>query len=771
MNLRLLYSFVILIVALALSVPVAAAPGGLSGSAALRYGEYSATENGQTVAGGHSFSQQYSLVYKKAGELLQGRGGNYDLALGYEWNALNVKTVDALQGRDLDADLSTGKVLYRGEATLAPGGLPFRLHVFSRDMNRSLFEEDTSLRMGSDFGVGRERNLLAPRLVDDLSNGSHITTGATLVVGIRNGHYLGRYRDILSSFPRLLMDYSENDVRDLATLNPKHYRDRNLAFVSLNKKDNWFHYRMHDYVDYVNHQGDYTKKTYMLGTVDQRMTRQWINMTNWIKVSADGALTQLVYKQGVQPSEDRVDLNLFVKAVRSNWNAANFTNFSRVVRDSSELDKILEIPIYANGELDRNTAWRFAFITHRRQNSGYDDTPSILSEDKDDIYLKSNLEMFRQSRYIVSPTLELEAKRGDDGEGNSGRAQLEFYSNQKYRPKYDVYGSYSIAYFDGNDNTNQSIGYLENVADGKLGVNVSSRTRVSVHERILLGNGDLGWSMTDNIIPLGESSLVLSDAGQQSRTGRTFRSTTNLALEHSTRSRLRNRLEFVYDMLSSNGDHLSQSLVSHRLDYSGRTLYANMRNQLAWGDDIAGGDFQSTALDLGTAQKIVDTSYSHTSTIRYSPSRTWETSGKMKADWWEYKGGDTTTRFSLGESTVYNFFKVNGMVRKIASLAQEYSWEWVNDAGSGLQTVHAFSLNCNYYPTHNSLLGVKTRYRIFPQADEDDFVYVLVAGLDFQKLKVSVDYGYGIRNGSDDGYDSMPDRKEHRWHVNLEKVF
>lgn len=198
----------------------------VSGLVEWRYADYAAKEDGKKVADASHFTQLYSLLYEKSDRISGGRVGKYDLALGAQWSSVD----SAFNGQDSDADEL--KLLYRGDLLLAPGGLPFNLHLYSRDMRLPTWEYGSH---------SLDYDIIDPYMIGGLYGGQHVQAGATLMVGIRNGSYLGKYREILSQVPRLLIDYREDYVRDLDNDTPQHYRTRNLAFVSLNKKDNWFH--------------------------------------------------------------------------------------------------------------------------------------------------------------------------------------------------------------------------------------------------------------------------------------------------------------------------------------------------------------------------------------------------------------------------------------------------------------------------------------------------------------------------------------------------
>ena len=222
-------TFSLFFLLLALCVPDAWAR--LDGEVEWGYAHYEQSGDGGEEASASHFTQRYSLMYSTKGLLGGGRLGYYDLGIGTEWGAFETDYL----GKSLSNDAN--KYLYGGVLHFAPGGLPFRLHAYSFDTQKIRYSASRMSSLGlSSFSTGS--SLFNPGIVTTLSNGQTISSGIQFIAGIRNGSYLGKYRELLSKWPRLLVDYRDIYRRDMTSDHPQKYRDRNLAFVSLNKKDN-----------------------------------------------------------------------------------------------------------------------------------------------------------------------------------------------------------------------------------------------------------------------------------------------------------------------------------------------------------------------------------------------------------------------------------------------------------------------------------------------------------------------------------------------------
>lgn len=735
-----------------LVVPAVSARAELQGTAELSYAQYKRQEGGQTTVDANHFSQQYSLLWSERGLIEGGRGGRYELAVGGEFNALKSKV------NDRDISLDSTKVLYNGDVLIAPGGLPFRLHLYSYDLHRTTFLDDSVNPLD-------RQTLLQPNISTDFNNGQHYVTGATLLLGIRNGSYLGRYRDILSMFPRILLDYREVYVRDMKALQPAHYRDRKLAFVSLNKKDNWLHYRVTDYTDYQNHNNDYQTRSWMLGTVDQTLMRRWINMTNWIRVSADGSYTTKDQNLGTQPNEKRYDLNLFSIAQRSSWGVNNFTSLQRIAY-SDRIKRQLDIPVFANGLISRDTSWRLRMVGRKEDQSYFDD--AVVDQKDDDLYLSGQFTTFQTRPYTLTPKLEAEARDQDITKGQAVRGTLEMASNSLYLPKVSWFASYSLGYFGGEDKSapvgQRELSAWEQVLTGKAETMLSRRLRSSIQERLIYFDGDANASLSDQIRPEAAGDLVGTTQTTTQVNGKVYRSTSNLRFEYE-RWRLRNALQVTYDFLHRQGRNDDQWIFQHDLFYSGRTFRARMGNTLTIGQEPGGETFASGNSNNSGSQSLAfqgtaDKAWYHFTDIDYSPGRAWQAS--LRGDYyWRSLANGNAQSLRLRQKFQYNWYTVNGLVRKLVQLEERIESQWDDVPQQPRSHYNEYSLLLDYFPINRILLGARAHYYDYAGGSDGALVWGLISQFNFPKLQLVMTYDAGTADNVD----------EQRWEVSVRKIF
>ena len=730
------------------------AVAGLSGSGELRYARQEASEQGVKVVDSSHFAQQYSLLYQTNGQFMGGRGGKYALGLGYEWNSLDAET------NGESADIQTGKILYKGDILIAPGGLPFRLHLYSADLIKSHFVEQS---VDSLFEPTGNDAFIPGRPLTSINNGQHIRTGMTLVIGETNGRYAGAYRHVLEEAPRLLIDYAEDYVRDLKSFTPQHYRSRDLAFVSLNKRDNWFHYRLFEHRDFLQEREDFEEKSFLLGTIDHTNQRRWINMTNWIQVSADGS-----YTTGSRPSEvdggfNRYDLNLFARARRADWQASNFNSFSRV-EELGALKRSIETPVYAQGDLNRDTSWRGRFIGQRENDLIF---ATGQERTKDVLYATGRVETFKHQPVILAPEVAAEVKGGTQGEGAAARIGLEAFSNRSFRPRFDWLAGYSLTHFGGTGDQGFDTDFWEQVLRGSVATNLSTSVRVGFEQEAILGSGSLDRTSSQFIVP--RSDLGVPDYLSQisRRDGQVFRSISTIFGEHRSLSRFYNRVELSYDVLHAPDEDFDQIEMAHNLRYGWRDLNIDMRNRLIFGSDVQSRDtFGGGIISPAISPTQGDRSFIHSSNLWYSPGRSAEASARFNYEWRD-TGATSSTRWQVVQDYRYNIFHVNGLVRKLADIGERFEYEVFDPANGARESATAFTLLGNYYPTRNTLLGARIRYEMRSPEETDTLTWYTTAGLDFEKFQLALDYAYGTRNAGS----LMPERKEHRWEVQVKKTF
>ena len=137
---RCALSSIAVVALLLLSASVASAL--LSGDASLTYTSYDGSADDPSVPGhrnsmsSNSLVQNYSLLYSSNGPVYNSRVGRYDVALGYNWTALDTSFNSSTQS-SADYNKNRGHLLYRGEIDLDPKEVPLRLNAYSRDITRN----------------------------------------------------------------------------------------------------------------------------------------------------------------------------------------------------------------------------------------------------------------------------------------------------------------------------------------------------------------------------------------------------------------------------------------------------------------------------------------------------------------------------------------------------------------------------------------------------------------------------------------------------------
>lgn len=752
------------IVAIALLLVVAtrlpAAAGLLSGYAELGYASYQAELGGATVEERSHFTQQYGLAWSDRGQLLDGRGGQYNLLLGAELTSLDG------EHNGTDTNIDTSKIFYRGDLLLAPGGLPFRLNLFSYDLNKSSFEYlDDSGRAGPYLSPGAP--IISPHIAVDISNGQHVITGATLLAGIRNGSYNGQYRELLANYPRLLMDFRETYVRDMEGDTPQHYRNRNLAFVSLNKKDNWFHYRYNDYTDFMDHDQDYVEKSYMIGTIDHVMKRHWINMTNWLKISTDASITEVAEENPGRPSGDYWALNVFAAAKRTTFQFNNFTTYERFREEApyNRFRKTMTVPFYGSGELSADKGWRAQFVNY------FDDDNFIStgrSENEELSYARMTLDLNKNSRLWFSPEAAVEVHNGDRGNGLGFELGGELYTNPKARSDVRWFGSLFASYVNGDGRYfgSESIDYVETRTRGRVEKKYSPVWTAGIEQYVLVGSGTLDDSVAPDIRVEGGLPLLYSDDISDSagfRKGSTVRLTSTLFGEQILGA-LKNRYEAIYDRLEISEDVSNQAgdrvILRHRLNYSKQQLYAQVLSQLIYGKGHDEIDFSLTYLGNPQSLSSPDWSLRSTGSLDYRPTRSFV----AKASYDVVANAEGDLAVSLGEEMRYGLYKTNGIIREWLNFYQGLEYQYFDVAASNPSAI-IVKVGGLYAPLRTVSLGAKLEYQYYMPDNFGQLRTDLSANVDFPKFQVGLNYSYGVR----DAVDAYAERTESRWEVFVKK--
>ena len=726
----------------------------LSGTIGLDWASYRHEDGGDDVDGSHFF-QQYSLLYKSKGVINSGRAGKWDVALGYEWNDLSSEL------DDISYDETTDKILFQGDILFAPGGLPLRVHAFSYDMHQSLPYSDTR----GDFGA-----LIDPGIFTTIENGQHISTGITLLAGIKNGSYLGEYRELLSQFPKLLIDFREELVRDTERRDQVHYRMRDLAFVSLNKKDNWFHYRHQDFKDYEDPNNDYTQKTFLLGTIDHMERRQWINLTNWIKISTDVSLTQ--YEETLRPweQEDTYAFNLFSLARRSNYEVSNPASFRRSARDT-KVESSLYFPVFASGALDSQSLWRLMLVGNREEDeyfaSGTSDRFGTADRSEDTLYGRFQFETTRYAGYVLTPEIALETNKTSDEKGNAARVGFEMRTNDVYRKSVDWLVSYDLTWIDGEDKEDDTVSYWGHELLASLKHRASSGTTMGVTQGVLFGYGDKDRLATTYITQRslnldGQATAPLEESSDDSYLG----SYTTAFLELSGNRPMLNRFEavLIYEKEDSTEEHLLE--LRHLLTSNRPKSTLRMESVFRTGDDIKSSLNTNNVSDPWGSLRDVDMTFSHSTEMSYRPNRAWEARGTATADWISGAGDDAYV-FSVEQETRYSLYQMGGLSRKILEAYQLFDYE--HTWGPSTSWYSKLELGIDWSPFRRVLFGGNVTLEYYDLYEQTEIGYELYAAVDYQKFRAKTAYEYRQLDYDDDS--STPKVKDSRVSVSVQKIF
>lgn len=757
----------------------ACASGAVDGGILYGVGQYRVVVEGEEVRTVNTNYQQVALRYKKDGMLGDARAGQYTLMLGYELSRIAPR-VSNYGVNDPDFEKVTAKKpFYQAALLLAPGGLPFRLNLYARDQHKSTFVDE---RVHGGIPVGTQENnnpgsLINPTIFTGINNGSHREFGGTLLLGIRNGSYLGLYRDVLSQLPRLLIDYKQVESRDLARdRNRQHTRARDLAFVSLNKLDNWVHFRMRDYADFLNPENDTAESQVLIGLIDQILDRKWINMTNWLKVSGD--LSYNVLDEATKPEAERSYIvNMMAVSQRQQFSTSVFSRFSRSTNGRTvELES--NLPINVTVDVNRDMRLRSRLIYQASERSLIEGTeltssnnvdPFITSEQKDrDCYLDLQLEMFRSRRIIVVPRVEVESRsERDDRDGLAMRIGSEVRSNSQLSKAFNWLGGYALTVSSSEEAlTGESLGYSENMLYGRVDKEINRTWRVGGDVSLASGSG-AGRDSIAFRIPRMSGGGSGKGGGDSRSASRVTQGDVTLYLEHR-HQRLENRVEFSANSVSSDGVTATQISLNHALDY------ARTAHRVKWKSIVNHGDDSGEA--IATSFNYLNTdlegrpskgNWSSNATYSYDPNRSLglDLGGSINGTQREQQ----QISYALSEKLNYRLFTTNGIIRRIAEFSEELGYEKTGGADMNGRDSSLFGrFSAAYFPTRYLYGKLRTEITSYPGSNSLQQVNAGELGLDYEKLKLVASYTEGKKNRESA---SLPEVTERLWNVEVRKIF
>ena len=747
-----------------------AASGQLSADVGFGAAAYSAEVDGIESEESSHLYQQYTVRYRHQNTLFKGRAGSYTLLIGFEHTVLDPSlTRYGFDDPVANASMTRDKLYYQGRMTLAPGGLPFRLHLWAEDLSRSSFvtQAPTALPLGlrhSDYNS----HLFDADMFNDIRNGTHQVYGATLLLGIRNGSYLGNYRDFLSQLPRLLIDFRQEDVDDTSSrFSPVKFRQRELAFISLNKKENWLHFRMRDYFNYLDPEDNSKETQILIGTIDHNKRREWVNFTNWLKVSADGSYT--VYKQANVEIPDRTySYNLFTVGRRQGRQLSILSNYQRIL-DARGIEKSFDVPVLAAFDLDRDTRLTMRLLLNGTENSPMVDSlnpPSVGADSTSryDLFYEVRAEMNRTGSLLYKPRLQMERAIDRASDSNAVKIGAEVSTNKLAHANSWLVGFDVATVQTDNETGGESFSQLD--LYGRFDRDTRRNWRYGVESAVSYGTGDAaagGDGLRITFISNG-TSLGNYDPLDVDYSGEVLLSRFVLYGEHRA-EQWSNRFEVEHEQRTQDEKSEERIRLEHTLQHEARQSFFEWRSSVELGDKIVGNGYKGDYVEVAMLDSTSDIVWNSGLSYTLTPSRQLKMSYRG-----EVSGSSDEIYYQLTQELAYNLYTRNGRVRRLASFEEEFRYEELvkGEGFSGRTAASRLKLSAGFYPTHNYYLLGTTEYILLQPSAAAIYILTANTGFNFEKFKINLSYAFGNK-GEESAV--LPDVMEQRWAVDVKKSF
>ena len=700
----------------------------LSAQAALNYTNYDVRNNSGRHLSAQSFTHDYSLLYEHAGNIYNSRIGKYNVSLGYNWSALDT-SVKSDKGTE-SLQTNRGHILFSGELLLDPKEIPFRLTAYSRDMTQNtLITSDTPLIAGM---TSQNGTLLgSPYLASGINDGIHINSGATLVAGVKNGMTNG-YNEILRHLPMIMLDYSDQLNRDLRSQTPVDNRLTRLAFVSLNKKDNWFHYRYTTYDDYIDSYNNYKESQIQIGTVDHTLARRWIDFSNWLRVSTDLQLSRKTSLSMGQNYEE-VDVNVFAHAQRRYWEARSFNNFNRYREENGKLTNRTTIPLYVSGVLNPEVSWS----TRASYRETHDNTGAYLES----MLAGYRVDAFKRSLFTLNQNLDVESTVSENSKMLVLSGGLETTSTPSFSRKLTLGAAYKIKNSN-NRYSSSSTNFLEQKLSLDAGYTPSNQLRITLRQEneFTTGNNSIFNSNVRDSNTSIPQYVSPRSVGADSIGASSYRSLSSLVVTWNPLPRLNLGLNLIEDIFSSaNTGSNNITTVSGTVSYS--------RDNLKFNDVItyARGNYQ---MDLNT------TMFSNVASLEYAFNRNLDS--KLAASYYRWTDANQISNsYDAEQHLNYRYFSNSGMSRRLFELNEVFTYSYspvvnaspnANSSVTNNRTNRAsLTLGFKYYPLRQLVLAGGSRYQYDDKIKNYSLMWYASIGTNFRLFNASLDYFQGKR--------------------------
>lgn len=709
----------------------------LSGTAELGYVRYNAEKNGSKELEASSFRHKYSLAYSSAGKFMGGRLGAYKGMLGYDWGSFDTEIVTPSE--TLNPSMSSGNMVYSGELLLDPKELPLRLSLYSRDTLRSVFTNDSVSVTASGSPI------IKPGVPTDIMNsGTHLESGARLRLGIKSGMTNG-YNAIFRHVPLLLLDYYDLVRKDDKAQSRLDSRLSRLAFVSLNKKDNWFHYRTTKFTDNISPLQSYREMQIQLGTVDETLDRRWIDFTNWIKLSTDIQFTKRV--DNIKLPEETYDVNLFLIATRKNWELRNFNTFvRRLDHNTGKVEMQRSVPVYMSGIWGKETDWSLRFASEERIQR----PPDAAIVDSRDILASYRINTFNRSNFTLSHTASMEHYSNVGEKTLVMAGSLSTVSTSRFSDSYRLGASYDVRRFDTEKQSAMQTNMNHELAGNVTYFSPSRRLSLGLTERISIADGVSSTNSKTTITSTTEFTDGTSVTNRNLSTSLGYmRARTTLKADWTPRERLQTGGIVDHEMFTEDGKDTEQLWAMQLYTrYSMAKFNANLN---AYYTDRTSGSVASRDI-RGTAQ------------ISYfqSKSMNFGLKGGISNS---QSNGSSSTNMDLSQDFTYRYFASTGNPRTLLEATERFTYSRTAASNGSPSSSKRLTLGLSYYPWANLFVSNHLSYAWNDPDSQAELLYNGSVGLSYAKLQATLDYSYGTRDAKSDK------RKESRLAANVKKFF
>jgi len=686
----------------------ARADSGVVGEAELKYIDYTSRTQkaGLDSYTADSFSQHYSLGYFKSTRdpYRAPRPLEYSILAGYEWASLDT----SIQRNDstlADISMKDGRLFYRGEIAYDPPTMPLTFKAFANDIGR--------VTSSSSSGIYVQNTIFEPELpVTITSEGTHLRTGATLTLGEKAG--LNRkYDSLFKHIPLLMIDYSEEVNKEDSIDVHIDNRTRKLAFVSLNKKDNWFHYRTEKYEDFLAPSANWRRTEYQLGTVDENLSRKWVDLTNWIAISADGQFTRFQAHDKAN-DYDNYALNLFTVATRKTWQVRNYSTFLRRA-DITGISTERTIPLYLSGIWGAETDWSARVYFKDHQIAGPNNTGLTMDEETRAVSLRATT--YKRSQFTISPSLSVSQTTQLNGKSLDMLGSVEAVSTRRFSSQHDLALRYEANVFFTDIVGSQTSDYLKQTINGRWGYFISDRLRFSLNQVVALSN-----TLND--------STASSQNFQSNYNHSQFDTRAMLSWVPNARSTIS---MLASNELSSYSDEgtLSRQAASISADYKLAEFSGTLN---LYADNVQRPDGVRTN-SQGISAYFV-----------YNPRRhiTSQVNGR-----YEYRqdAGLDYTFADITQKARYDVYGASFSGRPLVELEEEFHYtSATNSLDSG-----SLRISGRYYPFSRVTMGGSAMFNVIGFGQQ---VYSANLGLNLKYFQSNVEYSYGKRS-----YDQRVDKR------------